>query len=170
MLQGICEKTNSISILCCASSFMLQELKEMDGFRPSRGVRADRTKAVICTALALTQLISWLRLKSSVFAQSLQSPGWKMVRSSPFLLWGYRNWGLVSIYAKHPKTYGFVPFSARWRTSSPLPLPSLQTQKKTPLKGSMVFTIKIHQPPLADRIYRGKVVVIWSNINPGWPP
>lgn len=124
-------------------------------------------KAVICIALALMQLISWLRLKSSVFAQS---PGWKVVRSGPFLLWWYGNWGLVSIYAKHPKTYGFVPFSARWRTSSPLPLPSLQTQKKKTLKGSMVFTIKIQQPPLADRIYGGKVVVIWSNINPGWPP
>lgn len=34
----------------------------------------------------------------------------------------------------------------------------------------MVFTIKMHQPPLADNIYGSKVVVTWSNINPGWSP
>jgi len=52
----------------------------------------------------------------------------------------------------------------------PLPLPSLKTQKKKPGKGNMVFTIKMHQPSLADYIYGGKAVVTWSNITPECPP
>lgn len=47
---------------------------------------------------------------------------------------------------------------------------TIDPKEKKTLKASTVFTIKMHQPPLADRIYGGKVAVIWSNINPGWLP
>lgn len=47
---------------------------------------------------------------------------------------------------------------------------SLSTDpKEKAWERSMVFTIKMHQPPFADYIFGGEMVVTWSNINPGWP-